>query len=466
MENEKNKIILISVILILLFGVIITFVYVGINTNKNDNKVTINQIYSSDYELNFLGNDFYYGTYKDRLGVIIDSKGKEIYKNNNGLLFENIYELKNNKYLIYNNDNNELNTYIFNGSTVEKYYNIKEVENAKPVLYVNDNNKYLLAFIEQKEANLYIYNLDNKGIIVLQDTYLNVSNKEYITINDNSLIIKKDNKYGAIDLEGNIIIEPTYNYLSNDSNGNYIALNDKEQYGIIDKENNILLNFNYKKIYESNTYYLVVNNKNKLSLFDSEIKDLLNFRLDYNDSETQSVKLYKIDNNLIIINNYNELENEYKYHNLYFIKDNKINKTINEYYFDKNELIYTIDKDNKIVFYDYSMNEINTIDFEKDKRINSIEKINNNLIRINYTYNNNKNEIYYNKDNNVVKIDMGEKLKETSNYVIFKKKLTSSEELTIYDLDGNRLNNITGKSIKLNNSNIIIDNSIYEIIIN
>ena len=88
------------------------------------------------------------------------------------------------------------------------------------------------------------------------------------------------------------------------------------------------------------------------------------------------------------------------------------------------------------------------------------------LNRINYTYNNNKNEIYYNKDNNVVKIDMGEKLKETSNYVIFKKKLTSSEELTIYDLDGNRLNNITGKSIKLNNSNIIIDNSIYEIIIN
>lgn len=463
MENEKSKILLISIILFLLFAVVVVFVYLGINNEDKEKSVVINQIYSSDYELSFLGNDYYYGTYNNKLGVIINDEGREIYKNNNGITFENIYELKNHNYLIYNNLQEQLNTYIFDGDDVESYYTIKDVSNVKPIIYYDKTDKYLISFAEQKENNLYLYNLDNKGIIVLKDTYLNVDNKEYITNNDNSLIIKKDNKYGAIDLEGNIIIEPIYNYLANDSNGNYIALNDKGYYGIIDKTNKVLLSFNYKKVIETYNYYLVVNNKNKLSLFNSNIEDLLDFKLNYNDVEDQSLKVYKIDTGLIIINNLNENEHDYKYHNLYYIKDNKLVKTIEEYNFNKNELIYTIDKNNIITFYDYSLNELNTIKFEKDKKVQSVEKINNNLIRVNYSLNNISSSIYYNKSNNIVNIDIGEKLQETSNYLVFIKKLEKNEELTLYDLEGNKIISTTGNKIKLNGTSLIVDNGIYKI---
>ena len=285
MENQKNKILLISTIIVLLLSVGAIFIYLGLDSKNKEKKLKIEQLYISDYDLYFLGDNYFYGTYNNKIGVIIDNKGKEIYKNNNGITYDNIYELQNGNFLIYNNIDNELHTYIFDGTKIDSYYNIKEVSNIIPILYTKDDKQYLISFAEQKDNNLYLYNLDNKGIIVLQDTILTNIKDGYKTNNPNSIIIKKNNKYGVVDLEGNILIEEKYPYLESDSNGNYIAKNEKNNYGIINKNNETILKFNYKLITESNSYYLVVNTNNKLSLYDKNITDLLNFKMNYNDTE-------------------------------------------------------------------------------------------------------------------------------------------------------------------------------------
>ena len=462
MENSKNKILLISTIIVLLLSVAAIFIYLGIDSNNKEKKIKIEQIYISDYELDFLGDNYFYGTYNNRIGVIIDNKGKEIYKNNNGIAYENIYELLNGNFLIYNNTNEELYTYIFDGNKIDTYYDIKEVEKVTPIIYIKDEKKYLLAFAEQKEDNLYIYNLNNKGIIVLKDTTLSNNNKEYITKNDNSIIIKKEDKYGVIDLEGNKLIEEKYLSLETDSNGNYIAKNEKKYYGLLNNKEEVLIKFNYKKITESESYYLIVNNENRLLLYDKELNPVIKNTMNYNNTEKTSYKLYKIDNNLIIINNLNEKDNEYKYHNLYYIKDNKIEKEITEYGFNKNELIYTIDKNNKVTFYDYNMNEIDNIELSKEITIKNIEKINNKIKRITYLENDIEKTKYYNENNKQIEMSIGEKLIETSSYIVYL-NTDNKEELVVYDLDGNKITYIQGENIRLKKNYIIIDKGIYKI---
>ena len=462
MENQKNKILLISTIIVLLLSVGAIFIYLGLDSKNKEKKLKIEQLYISDYDLYFLGDNYFYGTYNNKIGVIIDNKGKEIYKNNNGITYDNIYELQNGNFLIYNNIDNELHTYIFDGTKIDSYYNIKEVSNIIPILYTKDDKQYLISFAEQKDNNLYLYNLDNKGIIVLQDTILTNIKDGYKTNNSNSIIIKKNNKYGVVDLEGNILIEEKYPYLESDSNGNYIAKNEKNNYGIINKNNETILKFNYKLITESNSYYLVVNTNNKLSLYDKNITDLLNFKMNYNDTESLSYKLYKIDNNLIIINNVNEKNNKYKYHNLYYIKDNKIEKTITQYGFNKNELIYTISDKNIVTFYDYKMNEIDNLELDPKIEITNIEKINNKIKRLTYIEDEKEKTKYYNEDNEEVEESYGTKILETSTYLVYRND-KEKEDLTIYDLDGNKITDVNGDKIRIKNNYLIIDKGIYKI---
>ena len=84
MENvKKNQIILVSTVVMLLLTVIITSVVLVIK-KKNDvtieTKVKFKQIYASDYDLHILGDNYYFGTYDNKISVFIDNNGKELYK--------------------------------------------------------------------------------------------------------------------------------------------------------------------------------------------------------------------------------------------------------------------------------------------------------------------------------------------------------------------------------------------------
>ena len=128
--EDKNKRILVIVIIVLL---LVVGIFAGYNlsfaSEKEEKlKVKINQIYSSDYDFVCFDNKYFIGSYEDkRIDVIIDGEGTEIYKDLGNIYYDGIYKMKDNRYLIYDNQEMTLLTYIFDGTKIEKFYEIKDV---------------------------------------------------------------------------------------------------------------------------------------------------------------------------------------------------------------------------------------------------------------------------------------------------------------------------------------------------
>ena len=102
MENvKKNQIILVSTVVMLLLTVIITSVVLVIKKRNDvtiETKAKFKQIYASDYDLHVLGDNYYFGTYDNKISVFIDNNGKELYKCLVELAYDGIYKTKDNKY--------------------------------------------------------------------------------------------------------------------------------------------------------------------------------------------------------------------------------------------------------------------------------------------------------------------------------------------------------------------------------
>ena len=82
----------------------------------------LDQIYSSDYDLVYVDDKFFIGSYEDnKIDVIIDEYGNEILRNLDNVYYDGIYKLKDGRYLIYNNNDSVLSTYIFYGKENSKY---------------------------------------------------------------------------------------------------------------------------------------------------------------------------------------------------------------------------------------------------------------------------------------------------------------------------------------------------------
>lgn len=112
-ENEKSKKTLVIVVLLLLLSVLIFAGYsLSISKKKSTNiDLKINQIYSSDYELSCIDNSFFIGSYEpNKIDVIIDNNGNEIYKGEQNIYYDGIKKLKDERYLIYDNNNGNLTT--------------------------------------------------------------------------------------------------------------------------------------------------------------------------------------------------------------------------------------------------------------------------------------------------------------------------------------------------------------------
>ena len=122
--NERNKRTLVIVVVLLLLCVL---VFAGCSLSLSSDKsanidLKINQLYSSDYELSWIDNNFFIGSYEsNRIDVIIDGSGNEIYKGELNIYYDGIYKLKDERYLIYDNNEGNLTTYIFDGKNISTY---------------------------------------------------------------------------------------------------------------------------------------------------------------------------------------------------------------------------------------------------------------------------------------------------------------------------------------------------------
>ena len=408
---------------------------------------------------------------------LFNSNGKIVYEFNNPLKFNNVYNTKDNNYVITYNEENLLELYLFDGKYVNPLYTHDEAPYVKPIIYKNNDVSYLIGFTFNHDNNLYIYNVETKKLITLEDKVLmadSFKDNTYYTNNNNYLVFKDKNNYqGIIDLNGNVVIEPIYNNINTLSNSNFIVKNQKNQYGIIDRYNNILINCDYKVISQFDEYYLIVNNKDKMALYNNDYKQITDFAMNYNQTilydyrgDQTSIYLYKVDDNIIVINNYLELDNkiEYSYHNMYLIKNNEIKNTIEQISFNNKNIIYTYDKNNKLIIYDKHFKTLKEITLENINKINSFSYINNNLIELQYESEGLK-KIYYDQNYNPINTNMSDIILKNSKYYITLEKKDNLNLLTIFDSDNNPLDNIFGNNIKINGEYLIIDNNLYEIMV-
>ena len=482
MENEKrNRYIIVSIIVVLLIIVIGFAIYAILNSNKKNSSlidVKINQIYSSDYNLESFSDSYFVGYYEeDYIKVVIDGNGQEVYKSTDQIPFENIYQMKDGKYIIYNNYDNKFVTYIFDGVEIKKFYEINDVSYVKPIIYKGIDSEYIIGFTSMIDDDLYLYNLNNSGVLVLNDVSLvadlNV-NGIYYTYNENYLVVKNaDNYMGVIDVNGETILDYKYKDIVNTYDESFIVLNKKDKYGVLDKNSNELIDFKYKVIDYYRDYYLIVNTDNKMALYSNDYQKLTSYSMNYDSlinyelrSEFNSINLYKVDGKVVVVNNYLEAKNgiEYDKHDLYVIDNGEITNKIKQVGFDNSDVLYTYDEEYNISIYDMYFQLLFDVKLDNIKKVNSVSYISNDVIKIQYVdLNNEDKKVYYNLEGKEVDFNLGNLVIKTVDYYGYLKKEGSKQKLTIYDMDNNYLDDIIGDSIVINGDYLIVDNSIYKI---
>lgn len=483
MEKEKiNQMFVIIVIMVLLIFVVV-FVVSTLLSSKEDNvdklQVKFNQIYSSDYELRAIDDKYFIGSYeKNIINVIIDNNGQEIYKGNENIYYENIYKTKNDEYIIYNNIDNKLNVYLFDGEKMETLYNLDNVSYIKPVIYKGIDQEYIVCFVSVVNDDLYIYSLDNIGMKIIDDVSLmgdQINDNFYYIYNDEYLVVKnKEEKMGVIDLFGEVVIDYKYDNILNTYNNSFIVLDDSK-YGIIDEHGEKLLKSSYKAIYDFGNYYIVVNTKNKMALYNEEYDNLTGFKMDYDSlipfdlrGSVRSVMLYKVNGKIVVVNNYLEDVNktEYDKHDFYIINGGDIQKEIEQIGFGCENVVYTYDDDYKIKIYDNYFETILEYKLNNVSKVEDILLVGNNLYQVIYYDNENKlTKVYIDNDGQERDYDLGTILFDKTLYTGFIKEEDNLLSLTMYDKNLEILDTLEGKYIDNVGDYVVVDNSIYKIVV-
>lgn len=483
MEKEKiNQMFVIIVIMVLLIFVVV-FIVSTLLSSKEDNvdklQVKFNQIYSSDYELRAIDDKYFIGSYeKNIINVIIDNNGQEIYKGNENIYYENIYKTKNDEYIIYNNIDNKLNVYLFDGEKMETLYNLDNVSYIKPVIYKGIDQEYIVCFVSVVNDDLYIYSLDNIGMKIIDDVSLmgdQINDNFYYIYNDEYLVVKnKEEKMGVIDLFGEVVIDYKYDNILNTYNNSFIVLDDSK-YGIIDEHGEKLLKSSYKAIYDFGNYYIVVNTKNKMALYNEEYDNLTGFKMDYDSlipfdlrGSVRSVMLYKVNGKIVVVNNYLEDINktEYDKHDFYIINGEDIQKEIEQIGFGCGNVVYTYDDDYKIKIYDNYFETILEYKLNNVSKVEDILLVGNNLYQVIYYDNENKlTKVYIDNDGQEKDYDLGTILFDKTLYTGFIKEEDNLLSLTMYDKNLEILDTLEGKYIDNVGDYVVVDNSIYKIVV-
>ena len=274
--------------------------------------------------------------------------------------------------------------------------------------------------------------------------------------------------YGVIDYNGKLVINYKYKDLMSTYNNSFVVKDKKDHYGIINKKGKELVKVKYKAIGLFGNYYLVVNNNDEMAVYDKDYKNLTGFEMKYDSllefeprSIMNSFHLWKVGSNLVVVNNYNQDLNktEYKLSDAYFIKNNKVVKTIKEIGFANNGIVYSYDKDYKVTVYDSDLEKLYEFKIDDVIKIISISKETDDIVKVDYIdKEDNEKRIYY-KNGEIVDFNYGKVIGIKDDIYIIK----NDKSISLYDKDLNIIDTLEGEHFKYKNGYLIVDNGIYKI---
>lgn len=239
-----------------------------------------------------LNNNYYKGI-KDKEIFLINIGNKKIasYGKNKDIKFYNnkFFIIENEKIDVYNEELNLLTTY--EGKNIFKI-------NDKVLLLKKDKECFLIydklilyhEDIEQIFEEYMVVNYGNtKQLKKIGESNPLLQGYSSIFINTiNSIIVEKNNNFGVINLDGEIVIPLNYtritpfyqgyygveeksSFYKKDNNGNLI-LEDEYKCGLIDKKGKEVIEVNYEAIINFNKYFAILLDKNSIKVIELEDK--------------------------------------------------------------------------------------------------------------------------------------------------------------------------------------------------
>lgn len=434
--------------------------------------------------------------------------GGKIYLNRNGKNIKTFDTLFQEEFNLYKDENDEKALYITlnskkitddmyyvtisNDSTIKSYvYNAKTGKK----LYEADDYISMLKLPSDKEYKYFVVGdkelvriedfksiFKQTDITIVGDTTRLSTDDDIVSNNQKYLVIssktadEEQQKYGLIDLDGNIIIPVSYDdmFFKTD-NTRYIVAKKDEKYGIISSTNEELLPFNYNaiEVYDNN---IVLVKDNYLGIMDNELKLIYNYELRLTDQEynsriccgnKNSFEVFKNDNNLIITTfpkNKDDSDGKTFNNTLILNKKNEITelkKQTIKYVYDEDNVInkkYLVkenidDKTLSLDIYDTDGTKLTTYETIVSDQINSVsyELNNENFLVINI-YDQEYKTLY----KSIVNTTSGKVLaedNETTNFIKKQELLDGyyfsgkDNNITIKDINDKLLMSIDGKDI-------------------
>lgn len=265
-----------------------------------------------------------YGYISNKREQILDVEFDKIYRMNNIKDDENIYLLaekdgkiqlyKNNKILLDNNY--QAINYSEDSKLLilqkDNKYGVTDL-NGKQILSVDYEQiripgNYIIA-VKEKEQVIY----DLTGAPKENLTYTNILNTE----NENyNITIDKNDKYGLINKNGNILIENKYNYIQYLYDNYFIVGGETGKSGIINEKGEEILPIKYEviqKLNKDNIVQAMVGNI--LELYNKEMKNILSMENGKIEIHDKYIKIYSstqtayISNDGIVKNNFELFDN-------------------------------------------------------------------------------------------------------------------------------------------------------------
>ena len=440
---EKNGLLLIFLIIILSLIVLFLFIF-AFNHKKNDlSKVSLKQIYSSDYDIFILDKDLYYGTYNNNLGCIIDSNGVEIVKLQDELSFEKVIKTKNGNYLFYTLKDGSLTSYLYKNKELKNYLSISGE------IYPVIDNDLFGGFLNIRDGKIVFYNIMTESQVEIENAILVeslIKEGNYILDNQNYIIFNGlDNMQILVNINNNEII--TLSNVIIYQNGMKSYLNENNYYSLYDSSDNVLLK-DFKNLNYDNGYYIVLNKNNKIEIYDEKLNKII--KLKYGIDDLDYLKISKRNKGFNI---YNTKNSEI----LFVDKDKIIKKESVDKIIDINNNFIKKDKNYYLFSDDLSSNyQIDLDNFNFLKRIINIKDYY--LIEYYNSKNELKSVIYNTLDKESIINNYGYYYYSNDDYIIL-----GNKDLNVVDNEFNLIKRFKWDKYKVNGQYVIVDKSIYKL---
>lgn len=224
----------------------------------------IKGVFTRDKKQTKITSEDYFSVFKDNKWGVINSKGEIVIDPS----YEEMVTVPDSKKDVFlciydvNYDTGEYKTKALNSKNEEIFTNYEQIET------IQNNDASDNVWIE---SNVLKVKKDGKyGIINLAGKELTTCKYEEITAIQgikNAIKVKENGKYGVIDNEGNQIVEPKYadvDCLGTDNKSGYIVKSEDGKYGIVDYSRGVVIDLKYEsisKVYGNNMYVVKENGK-------------------------------------------------------------------------------------------------------------------------------------------------------------------------------------------------------------